>query len=57
VQWPSTGDDWVSHLLLGDRAHKGVWHGVVLHSLIARSRLFCIRQDHADKLEQIRHHS
>jgi hypothetical protein len=24
------GDDWVNHLLMGDWAHKGLWHRIVV---------------------------
>jgi hypothetical protein len=45
------GDDGVSHLLLRDWAHKGVWHGVVLHSLTLPFTLYTTS---APKLQYLR---
>ena len=38
------GVDWVNHLLMGDRAHKGLWHCIVL--IRARVAAFHKRQAH-----------
>ena len=34
------GDDWVNHLLMGDWAHKGLWHCIVFHEVSAFPRPF-----------------